>query len=130
MFLKPPDYKYISFHRKLETAAQKLRKNQTKSEELLWKRLRGKQLGYKFRRQYPLYRYIADFYCSAAKLVIEIDGPIHDKHKEYDIFRNDYMKLHGYTVLRFTNEIVEANINEVILKIKQSLPCKGRLGGV
>jgi very-short-patch-repair endonuclease len=58
--------------------ARDIRKEQTDAENELWQRLRGRRLAdYKFRRQYAIGRYIADFYCSEARLIIEIDGPIH-----------------------------------------------------
>jgi cyclase len=69
--------------------AKKLRNNPTKAESLLWDKLKQKQLGFKFRRQHPVYKYIADFYCHKLKLIIEIDGDYHNEtyQKEYDIFR-------------------------------------------
>jgi cyclase len=58
--------------------AKELRSNMTLSEMLLWRFLKTKPLGYKFRRQHPMSEYVADFFCYKLKLVIEIDGPIHD----------------------------------------------------
>jgi cyclase len=58
--------------------ADGLRKNPTEEEKILWERLKAKKLGVKFRRQHPIWNYIADFYCHELKLVIEVDGSIHD----------------------------------------------------
>jgi very-short-patch-repair endonuclease len=89
--------------------AKKLRRNQTPAEERLWKILRSHKIkGLKFRRQHPIYRFIADFYCHDLKLIIEIDGSIHllDDIKEYDIKREEKLKQLGLNVIRFTNEQV------------------------
>ena len=58
--------------------AKKLRQNSTKAETLLWNELRRHALGYKFRRQHPAWLYVVDFYCHSLRLVIEIDGGIHE----------------------------------------------------
>jgi very-short-patch-repair endonuclease len=65
--------------------ARMLRENMTQTEKLLWERLKGKQiLGLRFRRQHPIFIFIADFYCHEARLVVEIDGEIHNQQLEYD----------------------------------------------
>ena len=74
--------------------------------------------GFTFRRQHPIDKFIADFYCHKAKLVIEVDGDIHEYQKEYDIGRTDEMKQFGLKVIRFTNEDVEYDIESVIERIK------------
>jgi very-short-patch-repair endonuclease len=101
--------------------ARQLRKNTTDAEEVLWDRLKGKQLGVKFRRQHPIYMYVADFYCHSKKLVIEVDGKYHLKQeqKEYDQFRSEDIKEFGIEVIRFTNEEVIENTDSVIEKIKE-----------
>lgn len=102
--------------------ARDLRKNQTTSERLLWEVLRARKFsGYKFLRQHPIfYRiakswvdfYIADFYCNKLKLVIELDGKIHETQEEYDKERDEKLKEKGIQVIRFKNEILN-NINDV-----------------
>lgn len=75
--------------------ATQLRKNMTSAEKMLWERLKNKQvLNYKFRRQHPLANFIADFYCHKAKLIIEVDGGIHEtaEQKEYDLGRTNELK--------------------------------------
>jgi very-short-patch-repair endonuclease len=96
----------------------------TEAEDKLWQKIRkGKIKGLQFRRQHPLNIFIADFYCSKLKLVIEVDGEIHnlEENKEYDEGRNSYMKENGITVLRFKNEEVMENPRKVIEKIQTAI---------
>ena len=104
--------------------AFELRKCMTKAEIILWEKLRAKKLnGYKFRRQHAIRQFVADFYCHQAKLVIEVDGDYHNEteQKEYDIGRTEELNQFEITVIRFTNNEVENNINEVLEKIKKYL---------
>lgn len=82
-------------------------------------------LGQKFLRQYPILVsggfYIADFYCAAKKLVVEIDGEIHKLQVEYDKRRDEVMRSMDLTVLRITNQEVTADLNAVLKKIKSHL---------
>jgi very-short-patch-repair endonuclease len=82
---------------------QFLRNNQTNAEGLLWQYLRGKELGVRFVRQYGIRNYIADFCCRSQKLIIEIDGGIHNTQevKEYDKERTENLENLGYTIIRF-----------------------------
>jgi very-short-patch-repair endonuclease len=96
----------------------------TDAERLLWSHLRMKQLkGFMFSRQKPIGRYIADFYCHKANLVIEVDGGQHlsGDSIEYDAIRNEYMKNSGITVLRFANTDVMNNISAVLEEINKKL---------
>ncbi|MFA6255689.1 MAG: DUF559 domain-containing protein [Candidatus Absconditabacterales bacterium] len=100
--------------------AQNLRKNQTKAESFLWELLRRKQLNnLKFRRQHPIGDYIADFYCPEKKLVIELDGSIHNnkEQKEHDQLRDAIMQQHNITVIRFTNNDVFEKIENILQTI-------------
>ncbi len=104
--------------------ARELRKNQTGAEELLWSRLRRKQiLGVTFNRQKPIGRYIVDFYSFAAKLVIELDGSQHyeDDAVEYDLERTKMLESLGLKVLRFDNAEVFENLNGVVLVILEKV---------
>ena len=102
----------------LITASRQMRKSPTKAEAFLWKHLREKQLGgFKFRRQHIIYAYIVDFYCSSAKLVIEIDGAIHKTQAEYDKERELDLKDRGYQVARFTNDDVFEDTEKVLAHI-------------
>ncbi len=102
----------------LETA-KLLRKMMTYSEGILWDKLKGKQmLGLRFRPQHPIEFFIADFYCHAARLVIEIDGEIHSEQTEYDDGREAEMEKYGLKIIRFTNDEVNKEIENVLKKIE------------
>lgn len=117
-------------HDLVKCTARKLRRNQTDAEELLWKKLRGRRFkGIKFLRQHPIifeyYRkkrfVVADFYCHKSKLIIELDGGIHEKQKDYDDARDYVIKSLGLRVLRFTNEKVFRDTREVLEDIEKHL---------
>jgi len=98
--------------------ARQLRNKMTSAEKLLWDKLKGKQIaGVKFRRQHPINKYIVDFYCHAAKMVIELDGKIHLKSKEHDKERTEKLKELNIKIIRFSNNEVEKNIEEVLKQI-------------
>src|SRR6476620_5961454 len=102
--------------------ARKLRKEMTDAEKILWACLSKNQLnGVRFRKQHPVGDYIADFYCHEFKLVIEVDGKIHDNQKEYDDMRDRELGALGLKVIRFTNAEVVANIEGVLGKIRGSM---------
>ncbi|PIR77946.1 MAG: restriction endonuclease [Candidatus Magasanikbacteria bacterium CG10_big_fil_rev_8_21_14_0_10_36_16] len=98
---------------------KKLRSLPTKAEYVLWQELRKEKTGFRFRRQVSIGAFIVDFYCHELKLIIEIDGPIHENQKEYDYIRENYLKNSGYKVIRFTNEEVLFYRENTILKIKE-----------
>lgn len=100
--------------------AKELRKNLTHAELILWGYLKQHPLGYKFRRQHPIGIYIADFYCHKLKLVIEVDGSVHDDEavKEQDDIRQRDLEMDNLLVLRFRNEEVEKTLEVVINKIE------------
>jgi imidazole glycerol-phosphate synthase subunit HisF len=99
--------------------AEYLRKNMTHEEKLLWGYIANNQLGYKFRRQHPIWMYIADFYCHELKMVIEVDGGIHNRRdiKANDIIRENDLVDFGIRVIRFTNDEVKCKIDKVIADI-------------
>ena len=100
--------------------AKQLRDNMTVSELKLWKELKGKQiLGLRFRAQHPIDIFVVDFYCHSLKLVIEVDGGIHDSkdQKEYDIGREAELTNWGIVIIRFTNDEIDNDINKVLNKI-------------
>ena len=110
--------------------ARELRNNATPAETILWGFLKAKPLGYKFRRQHPYSIYILDFYCHSLKLVIEVDGTIHDlpEIKQNDEKREDHLRQNGLVILRFTNkeiinspEIVSLTIEEFLRKTKHEI---------
>ena len=101
-----------------------LRKNATLAENILWKKLRDRNIfQVKFRRQHPVDIFIVDFYCHEIKLVIEIDGEIHetDEAKEYDSSRQACLEQLGLTVIRFSNHEVKFNLETVIKSIMENV---------
>lgn len=102
---------------------RELRRNQTRAEELFWNELRSKKLGVKFRRQYGIGSYILDFYAPSLKLAIEADGKIHLKKevKVKDKNRDAYLERQGVVVLRFENEKIESNVNQVLIELEEKI---------
>ena len=108
----------------LFSKAQFLRRNETIAEKLLWEKLRNNQLGgLKFRRQHPVNIYIADFYCHKFKLIIELDGDYHnqEEQKQKDEVRTEVLRLNDLKIIRFKNEEVEQDINQVLITIKNKI---------
>jgi very-short-patch-repair endonuclease len=110
--------------------ARELRKNRTPAEKILWQKLRNRMfLDLKFLRQHPIFYkkdnkikfFIADFYCHEIKLVIEIDGKIHDKQKDYDQIRSEIINIKNIKVTRFTNDEIFSNIDMVLQKLKDQI---------
>ena len=101
--------------------ARELRNESTHAETLLWGYLKTKPFGIKFRRQHPYSSYILDFYCHSLKLVIELDGMIHNQpdNKINDQIRQRQIENDGLIVMRFTNNLVENNFEEVIKEIEK-----------
>jgi type I restriction enzyme R subunit len=109
----------------LKELARKLRKDQTCAEALLWELLRNRQLlGFKFRRQHQFGEYIADFFCRDANMVVECDGSAHDDNEawHHDRNRDAYMISQGLRVLRFTNQQILNDTEEVLAVIAEHLP--------
>ena len=113
------DDKISRWHREqLIQSARQMRKEPTHAEALLWKKLRKKLVGgLKFRRQHIIHAFIVDFYCPQAKLVIEIDGSVHDFQEEYDQERDAFLEASGYRVVRFKNDDVEEEMDLVLAEI-------------
>ena len=102
--------------------ARELRNNATDAERLLWRHLRRRQLnGFKFRRQRPMGKYICDFVCLEAGVIVELDGSQHVADAPYDANRDNYLRAHGYRVLRFWNEQVSLETEAVVETILQAL---------
>lgn len=104
--------------------AQALRKDLTDAEQMLWSRLRRKQLGVKFRRQVPVGQYIVDFCCLSHRLVIELDGGQHAENVTYDRQRTDFIEKQGFTVVRYWNNAVLTQTDEVLENILQQISDK------
>jgi very-short-patch-repair endonuclease len=103
-------------------AARRLRRNQTDTERTLWFRPRDRRLaGWKFRRQFPIDRFVVDFFCADAHLVIELDGGQHAIRTEADAQRTKILEAMGYLVLRYWNNEVMRNIDGVMEDIAAAL---------
>ena len=98
---------------------QTLRRERTKAEVLLWQRLRAGQIGWKFSQQYSVGPYILDFYCPQLKLALEIDGPTHEGAEAtvYDANRQAFVESYGIRFLRFSNEQIYHQLDEVVESI-------------
>ncbi len=98
--------------------ARELRRDATFPERLLWGRLRASRLcGLKFRRQHPIGPFVADFFCSEHRLVIELDGNSHDGRAEQDARRSEYLRQEGLGVVRFGNDDVLRDLEAVLKAI-------------
>ena len=105
------------------TCARLLRKNMTTSEKVLWDFLKKKPYGFKFRRQHAIGMYVVDFYCHSLKLVIEVDGSIHDleENKFNDKCREKSLEEEGIRVIRFKNQEVMKHLSTVKAKLLKVL---------
>ena len=104
----------------LESRRRDLRVKQTEAEKILWQKLRSRQInGFKFFRQYSIGKYIADFYCSELRLVIELDGSHHYEENvfEYDKIREEFMKSLDIQTIRFNNLDVFKSLDEVMERV-------------
>ena len=103
--------------------AERLRRDMTEAEKIIWERVCKNQLEVRIRRQHPIWKFIADFYCHELKLVIEIDGEIHlsNERREYDVSRNIILNEFGIEIIRFTNKQVINETNWVISQIKSKI---------
>ena len=106
----------------LKEFRKELRNNPTKAETKLWQGLKKSQLeGRKFRRQHSIENFIVDFYCPSEKLIVEVDGEVHNNfiNNEYDFKRTEQLNKLGYKVIRFTNEDIFKSLGLVLEAIKQ-----------
>jgi len=109
--------------KELKEIRQKLRRSMTIAEKKLWYRINRKQLdGFKFRRQHPFAkRFILDFYCPETGLSIEVDGGVHKLQRQRDEARQEMVEASGIKMIRFKNEEVLNNIDDVIERIRKEL---------
>ena len=115
----------LYYNKKLKNTARILRKNMTDTENLLWSRIRRKQLkGYQFYRQKTVGNYIVDFYCPSARLIIELDGSQHyeEEGTRKDKVRDQYLTGLGFQVMRFPSIEVFDYINGIVDEIYEQLP--------
>ncbi len=96
-----------------------LRNNLLMPEKIIWRWIRKEQLGYKFRRQHGISKYIVDFYCPVLRLVVEIDGRIHDEVANHDTIRENYLKNIGLAIKRYTAKEVNDNLEWILSDLKE-----------
>ena len=120
-------YPSPALNKPLRQRARELRANQTPAEHRLWRILSGKRRrGFKFRRQHVIDRFIVDFYCANAALVIEVDGEVHRYTEDHDSERQQHLEGLGLTVLRFTNDDVLQRLEGVAAQIDEVLAAHKR----
>jgi len=103
-------------------AARELRRLPTPSEALLWPALRAKAIGgVRFRRQQNIGTFVVDFYAATARLVVEVDGPVHESQRQADRERQDLLESLGLRFLRVSSEDVERDLDSVLDRIKEAL---------
>jgi very-short-patch-repair endonuclease len=106
----------------IKQRAIELRQCQTQAEHRVWAELRSRRLGgYKFRRQHPIGQFITDFCCIERRLVLEIDGAIHNGQHERDYERTVALEGIGYTVVRWTNDDVELRLVQRLAELRRCL---------
>ena len=112
-----------------KVVCRELRKDSTKPERIFWEELRNKKFfGKKFYRQYPIFHditgketfFVADFFCFDEKLIIELDGKYHQYRLQEDTERTTILDHLGLRVIRFSNEEITNNLEEVLLKLKKN----------
>lgn len=104
----------------IERAARHLCHRLTPAEAKLWQALKNWQLGgLRWRCQYPMGRFIVDFYCPCCRLIVEIDGEIHQQQQDYDCVRTEHLQKYGYTVIRFSNQAVETHLEAFLARISR-----------
>ena len=109
------------FYPQLKSIRDGLKSEMTPAEKILWEHLRNKRMGVKFRRQHIIDVYVPDFVSLPIKLIVEVDGKIHLKRSKEDIERTQRLEFFGYRVIRFKNEEIENNIEEVLQAIKKNV---------
>ena len=113
----------VDRYKLLKEFAKENRRHMTDAEKVLWKVLRQSKCSFKFRRQHPIYDYIADFICLEKRLIIGVDGAYHCElqQQEDDQIRTDILSDMGYKVLRFTNDEVLSSPYTVLNMIKEEI---------
>jgi very-short-patch-repair endonuclease len=119
----PSRYKRsLPFWNSLKPKVRKMRREPTPGEDALWQRLRNRQVeGYKFRRQHPIDHFVANFCCPERKLVVEVDGGVHDNREVEDQVRSRFLENLGFRVMRFSNERVLSACDSVVAEIAATI---------
>jgi very-short-patch-repair endonuclease len=101
--------------------ARQFRRRPTRSEALLWQAIRGRALGAKFYRQKPVGNFIPDFVCESHRLIVEVDGGIHETQVEYDAYRQQMLEIRGYRLVRVSADEVERTMPAVLVRLRCEL---------
>lgn len=102
--------------------AREMRSAPVNAEKLFWSEVRSRRLGgFKFKRQFLIGPYIADFVCPEKMLVVELDGPFHDDRAAYDADRDEFLRARGYRVMRFKNEQMAEDLSAVLASVLHAL---------
>jgi very-short-patch-repair endonuclease len=114
---------YYGASKELILYSRQLRLHMTRAEKILWEKIRNKALGHKFRNQHALYKYVVDFFCFEIRLIIEADGEIHTlaENALNDIDRENNLRSLGLHILRFTNDQIFNDIENVLSIIRQTI---------
>jgi very-short-patch-repair endonuclease len=111
----------LSLKQKMTGVARQFRKKPTASENILWQAIRGRKLdGRRFRRQQPIGVFVVDFLCSSERLIVEVDGSVHDFQQERDQQRQNFLESLNFKIVRITNEQVERDLNSALASIRQA----------
>jgi very-short-patch-repair endonuclease len=120
----------VKIYAQLKLYARHMRQNPTPAERLLWRALRGEQTGVYFRRQHVLGNFIVDFVSLEHRLVIEVDGDIHDHQQAEDSLRTQWLNQTSFHVLRFRNDEVLHHLAEVVARIKRAIAARPSIGAL
>jgi len=120
--MKQPPIKNVVIGQTVDSAkvnaAKQQRRTMTIAEKLLWQQVRANRLGgFHFRRQQIAAGYIFDFYCHAARLVVEVDGAIHEQQRDYDKVRDLALTKLGFRIVRFSNDVIIRDLQHVVTQI-------------
>lgn len=124
---------FYGAHASIFRNAEKLRNNMTPTEKKLWEALSNNKLdGFRFKNQHPINKFIVDFYCHKARLVIELDGEVHNEREQadYDRGRTYEIESFGLRVIRFTNDQIEKHFEDVLKEIQKRLVEQSPLQGI
>ncbi len=119
----PQENKRLHTKKELSERRRELRQKMTPAEAFLWNHLKSKKLdGRRFTRQHSIGNYVVDFYCASERLIVELDGKVHQNAQamEYDAIRTSYIETMGYKVIRFENKMVFDNYQSVIMGIRDN----------
>jgi very-short-patch-repair endonuclease len=120
----PPSYWVIPphLHHEMVLIARQFRKESTRSESILWQVIRGRKLdGVKFRREQPIGLFIVDFFAASERLIVEVDGPIHDFQVDADAKRQRLLESLGFRFVRIKSEIVEQDLPQALDMIRAAI---------